>query len=204
MNRRVWGIIIVIAALAITAGIVYIIFIYRFSSSPAPAADQPAALTVAPAADQPAAPAPARTSSPAPAVSPLKKTEVGRDDLIRLGSAFAERFGSFSNQSDYGNIKDLQIFMTASLKAWSDNYINDARTRKGDSTIYYGIITKSISGEVKRFDPDLGKAEILVKTQRRESIGVSGNGPTFYQDLLVKYSREDGGWLLDGLHWQAK
>ena len=124
--------------------------------------------------------------------------------MARLASAFAERFGSFSNQSDYGNIRDLEIFMTAKLKAWADNYITEARARANQTAIYYGIVTKAISTEVKQFDADTGQAEILVRTQRRESAGVSGNSSTFYQDISLKYAREQGVWRVDGVNWQNR
>jgi len=204
MDRKVWGVIIVITALAIIAGIVYIIFFYQFSSSPAPVVEQPVVVeqpttTLPPVAEEPVKP----TATVQP-ISRLKKAEVGADDLARMSSAFAERFGSFSNQSDYGNVRDLQIFMTDTMKIWADNYITDARARKIQTTIYYGIVTKAISNEVKQFDADIGQAEILVKTQRRESAGIAGNSATFYQDIIIKYVREQGVWRVSGIYWQSK
>lgn len=205
MNKKIWGIIIVIAALAIIAGIVYIIFFYRFSSQPEQAVRAPAptapAKTSAESAVEPPPVLP--TAALEPPVEP-KKTEIEADDLARMASAFAERFGSFSNQSDYDNIRDLEIFMTDSLKSWAENYVNDVRVKKTQTAIYYGIITKAISNEVKKFDAAAGQAEILVKTQRRETAGVSGNSSTFYQDIIIKYGREQGVWRVDGIYWQAK
>ena len=202
MNRKIWGVIIIIVALAIIAGIIYVIFFYKFSSQPEqiveqPAAEQPAK-TIQPIVEQPVTPI---TAQP---ISPLKKAEVRSDDLARMASAFAERFGSFSNQSDYGNVRDLQIFMTETMKIWAENYINDARARKTQTTIYYGIVTKAISSEAKQFDADTGQAEILVKTQRRESAGIAGNSATFYQDIIIKYIREQGVWRVNGVYWQDK
>ena len=204
MNRKIWGIIIVIAALAIIAGIVYIIFFYKFSSSPEqiveqqPTAEEPAK-TIEPIVESPA-----KMATTVQQISPLKKAEVGSEDLARMASAFAERFGSFSNQSDYGNIRDLQIFMTESMKNWAENYINDARIKKTQTTIYYGIVTKAISNEVKKFDADTGQAEILIKTQRRESAGITSNSTIFYQDIIIKYAREQNVWRVDGIYWQNR
>ena len=151
MNRKVWGIIIVIIALAIIAGIVYIIFFYQFTPPPQPVVEQPVVeqpiTTPEPIVEKPALP----TATVQP-VAPVK-TEIESDDLARMASAFAERFGSFSNQSDYGNIRDLQIFMTDNMKVWAENYINDARAKKTQTTIYYGIVTKAISNETKQFRP---------------------------------------------------
>lgn len=203
MNRRIWGVIITIFSLLLLAGLAFFVFFYKFSAAPAPVAEQPAVTepqaaatpTSTEAIEQPAAVQP---------VSPLEKADVKPDDLARLAAAFAERFGSFSNQSDYGNLRDLQIFMTEGLKAWSRNYIDDARLKKAGASIYYGLVTKSILSQVGQFDADLGQAEILVKTQRRESTGVTGNSSTFYQDIIIKYRREAGVWRVDGAYWQSK
>jgi len=202
MNKRILGIIIVVVALAIIAGIVYVIFFYKFSNSVEPIVEQPT--TEQPATLQPTTEQPIKSTTTVQTTSPFKKNEVRADDLVRMASAFAERFGSFSNQSDYGNIRDLQIFMTEKMKDWAENYISDARVKKTQTTIYYGIVTKAISGQAKQFDSDTGKAEILVKTQRRESSGTSGNSITFYQDILIKYVREQGVWRVDGIEWQSR
>ena len=201
MGRRIWGIIIVILSLALIAGIVYIIFFYKFSPAAEPVVIEPATQpAIVATTSVPAEPLATNVQS----VSPLKKSEVSGDDLARMASAFAERFGSFSNQSDYGNIRDLLIFMTATMKNWADNYISDARSKKGDTSIYYGIVTKAIAATINRFDGDAGQAEILVRTQRRESAGASGNSSTFYQDIIIKFLRENGVWRVDGIYWQEK
>lgn len=204
MNRKIWGIIIVIAALAIIAGIVYIIFFYKFSSSPEQIVEQQPTVEEPAKTIEPIVESPAKSTTTVQPISPLKKAEVGSEDLVRMASAFAERFGSFSNQSDYGNIRDLQIFMTESMKNWAENYINDARIKKTQTTIYYGIVTKAISNEVKQFDADTGQAEILIKTQRRESAGITSNSTTFYQDIIIKYAREQNVWRVDGIYWQNR
>jgi len=201
MSKRFWGINAIIFGALIIAAIIYFFFFYKPAAVPEPVAETP---TNAGAKLTPE-PEPTETvEEPLEPAAPLKKAEVKADDLARLGSAFAERFGSFSNQSDYGNLRDLQIFMTAGMKAWAENYINTARLKKTDASIYYGIVTKAVLSETKIFDPDLGRAEILVKTQRRESTGISGNSSTFYQDLLIKYRREGTVWRVDAAYWQSR
>ncbi|MDO8667771.1 MAG: hypothetical protein Q7K35_01580 [bacterium] len=202
MNKKIWGIIIVIIGFLILAGIIYFFFFYK-PAAPKPAVNQPAtrenqaAITPKPAesTNQPAAIQP---------LSPLKRPEITADDLAIMAASFAERFGSFSNQSDYGNLRDLQVFMTENLKSWSEDYIETARLKKADTLIYYGVVTKAVSSEIKKFESDLGQAEILVKTQRRELAGAAANSSTFYQDITVKYLREGTIWRVDGVYWQEK
>lgn len=202
MNKKIWGVIIIILALIIIAGLIYFILINKFSINLGPIAEPPAGSSSTAVAPGPAEPA--KEPAAVQPISPLKKLQVKPDDLSRMAAAFAERFGSFSNQSDYGNLRDLQIFMTANMKSWAQDYINTARRQKADASIYYGLVTKAISSEVRQFDFDLGRAEIMVRTQRRESTGVADNSSVFYQDIIIKYLRENGVWRVAGANWQGK
>ncbi len=202
MNKRILGIIIIISGLIILAAIVYFIFIYRFSQPEQAEVTQPVSQNQP--ANQVEPITQPLTSVPTTAIIPPKKTEVGQDDLKRMASAFVERFGSYSNQSDFGNIRDLKIFMSLSLQAWADNYINQANSTKGNSNIYYGITTKAIASEVKNFDNDLGQAEILVKTQRREAASTTINASSFYQEITIKFIKEKGIWKVDQAFWQNR
>ncbi len=186
-------------------GIIYIIFFHKFK---APAVETPA-MTEEKTPTQPTA----KKEEPKGLLSGEKPTiknestikrEVDEEDLKRMAAAFAERFGSFSNQSDYGNIRDLKIFMSSRMAAWADDYIEKAIARGGDSSIYYGITAKAVTATVKRFDVDAGRAEVLVKTQRRESAGATSNTSSFYQDVLIGFIKEDGAWKVNSAYWQAK
>jgi len=204
-KRKLIGILIIIVGLIALIGIIYLIFFYNFTTRPGEVSqdrelvqqtevvqteEQPARLPTKPIIT-------AKTSQPS-------QTEVGQEDLLRMASAFAERFGSYSNQSDYGNIRDLKIFMSSTMQDWADSFIDQARAKKSESSIYYGITTKAIAQEVIKFDEDLGQAEVLVKTQRREAIGTTSNTTVFYQDIVIKFVRQKGIWKVDGAYWRDK
>ncbi len=199
MKKKSWGIIIIILVLLLLLA-VYFIFFYKFPAPP-PAVVEPSAQTNE--STIPSGQIKAGQTAEQPA-SPLKKAEVGEADLVRMASAFAERFGSFSNQSDFGNIRDLQIFETQAMKDWSQNYISQTKAGQSDTSIYYGIVTKSILSQARQFDASAGQAEVLVKTQRRESAGASGDSKVFYQDIIIKYRLEGGVWRVDSADWQSK
>jgi len=202
MNKRLLGIIIIFIGLIALGAIVYFVFFYKFSQpeeAQLPLASQQNEVNV------PQTPTPAITeTSQINNTQTIKKAEVGQADLKRMAEAFAERFGSYSNQSDYGNVRDLKIFMSSRMQSWADDYINQARAKKIDATIYYGITTKAIANEVRQFDSDLGQAEILVKTQRREATGTTSNASTFYQEIIIKFIRERGVWRVDDVFWQSR
>ncbi|MCK5319824.1 hypothetical protein KAJ61_00360 [Candidatus Parcubacteria bacterium] len=129
--------------------------------------------------------------------------QVSKKDLIRIAGSFAERFGTYSNQSNFGNISSLKIFMSSKMKKWSDSYIKEQKEKNYDTSIYYGITTKSVAPELKDFDDDLGFASVLISTRRREATGTMNNySNTFTQDILIDFVIEDGAWKVDSVFWR--
>ncbi|MFH1233969.1 MAG: hypothetical protein V1649_05000 [Patescibacteria group bacterium] len=203
MNTKTVGIIIIITGLILIIGIVYLIFFYRFSSPTEPAIIQQPSAIIKP--QQPVQqPVATPLTGTTVKVTKIKKTGINQDDLARIASAFAERFGSYSNQSDYGNVRDLKLFMSSKMQVWADNYISQAQANHQQTAIYYGVTTKAIASEVKQFNNESEQAEILIKTQRREATGATANAATFYQNIIIKFVREQGAWKVDSANWQAK
>lgn len=134
---------------------------------------------------------------------PVSKEEQGKIVVQRLASSFAERYGSFSNQSDYGNIRDLEIFMSEQFKATSEQSINDLRAKKTDYGTYNGVTAKSLSTDITSYT-DKGQAEAVVHTRKRETTADNKGEITYAQDLLLKLIFENGAWKVDGADWQKK
>lgn len=127
--------------------------------------------------------------------------QINGGDLGKISMSFAERFGSFSNQSNYGNFTDLKILMTDSMKAWADGYVSDLRTQPV-SGAYYGITTKALTYEVKKFDEASGQAEVLITTQRRESTEEINGGEPYIQKLTLGLEKVNGTWLFARAYWE--
>lgn len=129
--------------------------------------------------------------------------ETTADDLGKISMSFAERFGSFSNQSKYGNFTDLKILMTDEMKTWSDSYVEKLKKQPQNSNVYYGVTTKALTYEVVSFNEMAGTAEILVGTQRRESTEKINGGEAYNQNLTLTLVNSDaiGNWLFDSASW---
>ncbi len=123
------------------------------------------------------------------------------EDLRKVAMSFAERFGSYSNQANYSNIEDLKILMTPKMQDWADDYVASLRSQNKDNSVYYGITTVKISGEVKKFDDKNGAAEMLITTQRREVVG-NGEPRIFSQDILIVFEKVRGDWKAASATWQ--
>jgi len=124
-----------------------------------------------------------------------------KSNLKRLAAAFTERYGSFSNTSDFENLLDLKVFMTQTMAASTDKYVEDARAQGSASAEYYGLTTRSISTEVKALDETAGTAEVIVMTQRHSS-GTLGE-KIYYQSIDVKFVKAGDVWKVSAAAWQT-
>jgi len=123
--------------------------------------------------------------------------------LLFTASAFAERFGSYSNQSGYKNLDELDVFMTASMKKYAlDTLKTQLEKQNSNLDVYYAIEAKAISTQVNNLNENTGTAEVLVKTQRQEFKNDITNPRIFYQDILLKIVKENNQWKVNGAFWQ--
>jgi hypothetical protein len=209
MNKKFIGIIIVIIGVFLLIGIAYFVFFNNNAGNQAvnnpvnQNTDNPDATKPAPV-NNPVIPKIKLNNNAKNTAATAGKT-VGKEDLKMIASLFAERFGSFSNQSGFSNINDLKIFMSKKMQAWASGYLNEQNNKKNYNAIYYGITTKAISEEVKNYDEDSGLASILVKTRRREANGTTNNiSNIFNQEIIINLIKENGIWKVDSANWGTK
>ena len=130
-----------------------------------------------------------------------KNREWSESDFKSIARSFAERFGSYSNQSDYGNITDFYDFMSSDMKEWADSYVNNLKSNTAYSGTYYGITTKAlIEPVINSFNPNSGQVEVIAKTQREE-VSSSNESKIFDQDIKIIFIKENGNWLVDEATW---
>jgi len=129
-------------------------------------------------------------------------SETEKQNVLFVASSFVERFGSYSNQSNYKNLDELNVFMTASMQNWIIRYKEDLKKQNPDINTYYALETKAISTQVRSLDEKAGRGEILVKTQRQEFKNSITNPRIFYQDILLNLVKVDNQWKINGAYWQ--
>jgi hypothetical protein len=70
-----------------------------------------------------------------PTIDPIVKL---KNDLTIQARVFIERYGSWSNQSNFENFEDLMPYMTEKLKAETQNLIKQYQASKIQHPKYYG------------------------------------------------------------------
>ena len=203
MGRKILAILIVTIGLAVIIGLVWFIFLNNSLG-----VDINQEQVVAPddiASDAPSIITGQELTPTTPVVSTYKidtsLRETGVEDLKMIAAAFAERFGSYSNHSNYSNIVDLQLFMTPAMQDWSKTYIDRLRS-ENPSTSYYGISTYALSSQVISYDEKLGRARIMVVSQRKENSDDLSQEKLLVQNIAIDLVKLDERWFLSGAFWQ--
>lgn len=203
-NKRLIWLIIILLLLLIIAGIIYLLYFYPRPQAPVNLNNNlnqglPLDFGGPTSFNQPSA----EILSELKGVNGLEEApEETQTQILFVANAFAERFGSYSNQSDFKNLDDLNIFMTDSMKNWIRTYKTDLQQTYSDFDTYYAIETKAISSQIESLDETLGLGQIMIKTQRQEYKNDPNNPRIFYQDIKINVKNVDGQWKVDGAYWQ--
>lgn len=136
------------------------------------------------------------------AIPPVAEVDERTDEEISvetLAKTFAERYGSYSNESNFANLDDLEPLMTSSLA--NELAVMAANTDVSD--MYYGITTQVVSMNIISMDDAAGTASISVLTQREEAIGGPTNTEVRYETLMLDLVKVNGVWKVDKVAWQS-
>jgi hypothetical protein len=204
MNRKILFLFLAVIGLTLVAAVAY--YIMSFSKGKEAQTTAEPVLEGAPIAKSPVEDLTPKTESSQEtqkAISAeIAAKPLGQTDIERLARSFAERFGSFSNQSNYSNITDLEMFMSEKMKQWAEDYVKKNSKENPGSLVYYGLTTKAVSVTTKNFDDAKGTASILVSTRRREAMGMTNNtSKLFNQDITINFVKERGAWKVDSANW---
>ena len=129
---------------------------------------------------------------------PVEPVEIESVSVEVLAKSFAERYGSYSNESDFQNLRDLEPLMTGQMQTEVNALI--ARTEVGEN--YYGITTQALSVDVLELEEDLGYALVEVLTQREEAIGSPQNTEVIYQTISLELTKPGTVWMINAATWE--
>lgn len=206
-NKRILWLVIIILLILIIAALIYLYLVF-YNSPTEPVSDLNNNANQTIPAPEITPPGLDTYNQPNSAVLADIEAEVGAngesmdENIILVANSFAERFGSYSNQSDYLNFADLDMFMTDSMSNWIPRYIDQLDAENPDFNIYYAIETKVISNQINQMAEDSTEAEILIKTQRQEFENDIGNPRIFYQDLRLDLVKVNDEWKVNGAYWE--
>lgn len=127
-------------------------------------------------------------------VKPLSSLEIEKNNVEQLAKIFVERYGTYSTDNEFENIKEVKSLVTQAL--WSQ--ISAVMNIKNTSQNFLGITTKVISVSISNWSAD--KVSLTLNAMRTED--KNGATTTRYQNVVVEMIKAGGVWLASSIVWQ--
>ena len=138
------------------------------------------------------------TVPPTPAEAErMRSNELG---IQALAKTFAERYGSFSFESEFENMRDVLPLMTDAYAAATAAEL----VAKKASEVFYSVTTRVIATSVDALSEEEGMATITVTTQREIVSDDPANRTVRYQPLLLTFEKMKGVWKVASARWQEE
>ncbi len=130
-------------------------------------------------------------------IMPLVTLKPAEQSAVTVARNFAERYGSFSSDSQFLNLEEVKLISTAKMQIALEQGKAKMITGQG----FYGVSSKALKTEIKNLDDAGGKAKIIVSLQRSERKD-GANDYVYYQDLDLSLIKSGESWLVDSANWQ--
>ena len=126
----------------------------------------------------------------------LPVPEITDETMIRSASfSFAARYGSYSNDTHWQNIKDIYNLLSPQMQVTMDAMIASNFPQAG----YYSVSTRPLFLKIN--NQDSGSAQVTVKTQKQEYFSINGQEVIAYQDLNLALIKIGSEWKIDSAQW---
>ena len=199
MQKKLIGYLAILVGLLILAGIIYIIFFHKFSS--------PAIIDNSKTINTNSLPSVPEIikNEPEKKIEEIKnnksneKIDTTQITLKKLAASFAERFGTYSNQSNYANLEESLFFMTEKMRTRETANLNDLRSKTIDYSNYNAITTKTVACNVTHVDGTIAEVSLgAIRTEMKTGV----KDQSYPQNATIKLIKENNEWKIDEFVWQ--
>lgn len=119
------------------------------------------------------------------------------EDSQLLSETFAERYGSFSTDTDFANIEGLYIYMTDSYK--TSQQASVATQRANASSESYGVTTNVITTALNTTNESYAK---YTHETRRVKTRIGEDDNAYNQTIVIELQYTDNGWRVNNATWK--
>jgi len=133
--------------------------------------------------------------------TPVISDAAQRAEVERLSRLFIERFGSYSNFSNFENITSMEPFMTRTMLS----YAQTLKVSKTDSQTvgqYVGVTATVISLNTTQFSASNSATVSFVINQETQN-GLNAPIESAYRDGRLELEYVGGQWLVDGIFYNS-
>ncbi len=127
------------------------------------------------------------------AVKPISQEESIKKAVQQLAKIFIERFGSYSTDSNFSNINEVQALVTPTL--WERIKPKTAAPATGQ---FVGVTTQVITMEITKYEADKSAAITLTAIRSENKSGQETRTQSIANVTMVK---SGNNWLVDSFAW---
>ena len=120
--------------------------------------------------------------------------EAEQNGVRQFAKVYVERYGTFSSQNNFQNLKDLKGLSTDSLWQKIDALIKNAKQQ----VEFLGVTTKAITTNILNWSGDKAIVELKVTRTEERSSGTTDKIQTYTLNLI----KTGQGWLVDKIVWK--
>jgi len=131
-----------------------------------------------------------------PVVPQVKLTST-EQSLTTVARNFAERYGSFSSDSQFLNLEEVKLISTAKMQIALEQEKLTLNSGQG----FYGVSSKALKTQIVDLNESAGTAQITVSLQRSQRKDGAVDF-IYYQNLDLFLIKLGQSWLVDGVDWQ--
>ncbi|MFA6304253.1 MAG: hypothetical protein WCV73_04005 [Patescibacteria group bacterium] len=114
---------------------------------------------------------------------------------------FAERFGSYSTDSQMVNLDELGLISTAKMQTTLVLLKTELKKQYDPAKGFYGVSSRALKIAINDLDENQGTAQVTVSLQRSERKDGAVDY-VYYQDVVLSLVKSGDVWLVDSAKWQ--
>lgn len=134
-----------------------------------------------------------------PIVQKLVDPSKNLDAVVRL---FVEKYGSYSTDYPYNNLRSVLNFVTDGYKSNLESTIEQGLDGISSETPFYSVSTRVLT--IEKIEEKSNSAIIKVLTQRSESYSRIGSSIISYQNISLSLRFESDKWLVESAKWLSE
>ncbi len=130
-------------------------------------------------------------------VNPISSVDAQKNATEQMAKIFIERFNSYSSESQYQNVRDVQAVVSKAYWTQLSAKLPSVKPAQNTASPFTSTITKSFSSKLISWNEKSATVELQVKITEEKN-GVVTNRDRQAQVYLVN---ENNSWLVDKFDW---
>ncbi|MFA6547645.1 MAG: hypothetical protein WCT11_01720 [Candidatus Magasanikbacteria bacterium] len=130
-------------------------------------------------------------------VNPVSSVETQKNAAEQIAKIFFERYNSYSSESQYQNVRDVQALVSKSYWTQLSAKLPSVKTVQNTVAPFSSTITKAYSSKLSSWSEQSAIVDLQVKILEERN-GIVGNRD---QQATVYLVKDGQNWLVDKFEW---